>query len=95
MELKICVLCEREVRTLTKHHLVPKEEGGRYTQTVLLCQPCHTTIHCTFSNKELAISYNNVQKLKVAPRLSNYLEWIKGKSIERIINKKRKKYKGL
>ncbi len=76
MEEATCALCKRNVSTITLHHLVPKEEGGRYADTVPLCQPCHTTLHATFSNKELATLYNSIQKLQAAEALQKYLKWI-------------------
>jgi hypothetical protein len=79
-----CVLCERQVQMVTYHHLVPKQKGGKHTETVPLCQPCHTTIHVTFSNAELATIYNTIPALQAAERLQTYLKWIKTKRIERI-----------
>jgi 5-methylcytosine-specific restriction enzyme A len=86
-----CALCGRKVSMLTYHHLLPKQKGGKYTDTVPLCQPCHTTIHLTFSNRELANQYNSIEKLKSAEPLQKYLNWIQGKRIEKIANKRKKK----
>jgi hypothetical protein len=80
----ICELCEREVQRITKHHLLPKSKGGKNTETVNLCQPCHSTIHHTFSNKELARNFTSLAALKSAGALQKYLEWIKTKQIERL-----------
>ena len=87
-ELLICELCEREVQHLSRHHLVPREEGGRYGPTAELCQPCHSTLHLTFSNQELATLYNNIGALKSAEGLQKYLKWVKGRPIERISNRR-------
>ncbi|QHT68880.1 HNH endonuclease [Rhodocytophaga rosea] len=86
-----CALCGRNVSMLTYHHLIPKQKGGKYTDTVPLCQPCHTTIHLTFSNRELASEYNSIEKLKSAAPLQKYLQWIQGKPIEKIANKRKKR----
>lgn len=80
----ICELCEREVEKTTKHHLVPKQKGGKYGPTVDLCQPCHSTLHHTFSNKELAQHFNNLDALKSAEKLQNYLTWIRKRNIQRL-----------
>jgi 5-methylcytosine-specific restriction enzyme A len=81
-----CALCERMVGQLSLHHLVPREEGGRYSETVPLCQPCHSTIHLAYSNRELALHYNTIALLQQAPALQKYLAWIRKRPIERISN---------
>lgn len=79
-----CTLCEREVEEVSKHHLIPKQKGGKYGPTTDLCQPCHKTIHHTFTNKELAEKYNSIEKLQSAKALQKYLHWIKKRKIERL-----------
>jgi 5-methylcytosine-specific restriction enzyme A len=86
-----CALCERYVRTVSRHHLVPKQKGGKHGPTIPLCQPCHSTLHATFTNKELATRYNSIDQLRSAPPLQTYLNWIRDKTIERIQNRQRKK----
>ncbi len=86
-----CALCGREVKTVTYHHLIPKQKGGKHTETVPLCQPCHTTLHSTFSNAELATSYNSIPALQSAATMQKYLQWIKNKPLERISNRKRRR----
>ncbi|RDC65191.1 HNH endonuclease [Adhaeribacter pallidiroseus] len=87
----ICELCNRQVDAVTRHHLLPKQEGGRYSETVDLCQPCHSTIHRTFTNRELARGFASVQALQQAEPLQKYLNWIKNKSnIIRIANRRRR-----
>ncbi len=88
---EVCGLCERSVAHVSLHHLVPREEGGRYGETIQLCQPCHSTIHLTFDNKALAKHYYTVEKLRQAPLLQKYLNWIRGRSIEKISNRRRRR----
>lgn len=83
-----CALCEREVQNLSLHHLVPREEGGRFSEKVPLCQPCHTTLHLTFTNKELARQYCTIPALQEAEPLQKYLNWIRTKKIEKISNRR-------
>ncbi len=90
-ELLVCELCGREVQTLSRHHLVPREEGGRYGATAELCQPCHSTIHLTFSNRELALHYNSIPALQEAEPLRKYLSWVRSKRVERIANRRGKR----
>lgn len=79
-----CELCEREVVRTSKHHLLPKQKGGRHTQTVDLCQPCHSTIHRTFTNAELARSFTTIEALREAEKMLVYLEWISKRRVERL-----------
>jgi 5-methylcytosine-specific restriction endonuclease McrA len=90
-ELPTCALCERQVQKVTYHHLIPKQKGGKHTETVPLCQPCHTTLHVTFSNTELANRYNSIPELQKAEPLQKYLGWIKTKRIEKISQKKKRR----
>ncbi|MCU0391484.1 MAG: HNH endonuclease [Thermoflexibacter sp.] len=90
--MPICELCGREVQKTSRHHLLPKDEGGRYTQTANLCQPCHSTIHNIFTNKELAKKFTSLTALKESEEMQSYLEWIKNKKIEKLTFRK-KKYK--
>ncbi len=86
-----CELCNREVDLVTKHHLLPKQEGGKHTETVDLCQPCHSTIHRTFTNRELACQFTTVQALQQAEPLQKYLSWIRNKkNITRLANRRGK-----
>ena len=82
-----CSLCEREVNYITTHHLTPKSEGGKFSEKIPLCQPCHSTIHKTFTNKELAKIYNEIIYLKESEKLKGYLKWIKRQEIEKLRNK--------
>jgi hypothetical protein len=86
-----CALCERQVKSVSRHHLLPKSKGGKHTETVPLCQPCHSTIHRTFTNKELAENYTTVEALREAENLQKYLNWIKDRPIERISNRRKRK----
>lgn len=86
-----CALCERNVCMVSYHHLIPKQKGGKHTDTVALCQPCHTTLHLTFTNQQLAKEYNTIDKLRSAEPLQKYLNWIQGKRIEKLSNKRKRK----
>ncbi|SFQ01180.1 hypothetical protein SAMN04515668_1151 [Hymenobacter arizonensis] len=86
-----CGLCEREVQFTSRHHLVPREEGGRHGPTVDLCQPCHSSVHRFLSNRELARRYPSVEALRDAEELQTYLRWIRRQRVERIVNRRGKK----
>jgi 5-methylcytosine-specific restriction protein A len=83
-----CGLCEREVQATSRHHLVPREEGGKYGPTVDLCQPCHSSVHRFLSNRELARLYPTVEALRTAEGLQTYLSWIRKQRVERITNRR-------
>ena len=85
-----CGLCERAVQQTSRHHLVPREEGGRYGEVVDLCQPCHSSVHRFLTNKELARQYSTVAALREAEELQGYLSWIRRNRVEKISNRRGK-----
>ncbi|GAB3334064.1 hypothetical protein GCM10027511_42700 [Hymenobacter humi] len=76
------------MQSTSRHHLVPREEGGKYGPTVELCQPCHSSVHRFLSNRELARLYPTVELLRSAEELQTYLHWIRRQRIERIANRR-------
>ena len=85
-----CGLCERAVQHTSRHHLVPRQEGGRYSMTVDLCQPCHSSVHRFLTNRELAHHYPTVAALRAAEPLQGYLSWIRKNKVEKIRNRRGK-----
>jgi 5-methylcytosine-specific restriction protein A len=83
-----CGLCQRKVAQTSRHHLIPREEGGRYGPTVNLCQPCHSSVHRFLSNRDLARHYPTVEALRGAEELQTYLNWIRKQRVERIANRR-------
>ena len=71
-----CALCEREGVTLTRHHLLPREEGGKEEHIAMICEACHKHIHALYTNKELALFLDTIDKLKADPQISKYLKFI-------------------
>jgi len=86
-----CALCRRQVEVLSRHHLIPREEGGRYGPTAELCQPCHSSVHLLLSNKELALRYNTIPALQAAEPLQKFLRWVKNKPVTRLANRRKKR----
>ncbi|SNC67019.1 hypothetical protein SAMN06265337_1808 [Hymenobacter gelipurpurascens] len=86
----VCELCERQVRHVSRHHLVPREEGGRHGPTVNLCQPCHSTVHLLLTNRELARRYATVEALRTAEEMQKYLHWIRRSRVEHISNRRKR-----
>ena len=88
-----CEICERYV-SLTEHHLIPKEthrnmlKKGLYTKdtlsiTISICRLCHSTIYRFFTNDELSIHYNTVDKLLENEKFYKYARWASGLSDKR------------
>lgn len=40
-----------------------------------ICRQCHTTVHATHNNMELALHYNTVEKLLEDERISKFCKW--------------------
>lgn len=91
-EKKICQLCEKEVKELSSHHLVPKQYGGKNSPTILLCNNCHNQIHALYTNKELSYKFNSLEKIKKSSRIQPYLKFIKDKPADMVIPVKRSRY---
>jgi DNA-directed RNA polymerase subunit RPC12/RpoP len=77
-----CALCERQVRQVSKHHIVPKSEGGR--DTVDLCAACHKTLHSFFTNETLAAHLNTLEALRQDQDIARYLRWVRKQRDSRI-----------
>jgi len=77
-----CAICERDVSFITKHHLIPKQKGGR--ETINVCKPCQKQIHALFTNYILKIKYSSIEKIKNNPDMKKFINWIKNKDIETV-----------
>lgn len=58
---------------MTKHHLVPKSQGGGPTAD--LCQMCHKQIHALYDNKTLGEVFNTIEKLREELPVQKYIKW--------------------
>jgi 5-methylcytosine-specific restriction protein A len=74
-EERACELCERHVSGISKHHLVPKSEGG--TTTAELCATCHSTLHRFFTNRTLARELNTIEALRRTSEVQLYIAWVR------------------
>ena len=74
-----CALCQRLVPAslITRHHLKPRQKGGRPGDRRPFCRPCHKQLHATFSNTDLARLYGSIESLRNAPLLQPFLKWIR------------------
>lgn len=83
-----CALCERQVRQTSRHHLIPKSEGGR--EVVSLCLTCHKTLHQFYSNRTLLDKLHTIERLRAEPAIARYLEWVR-KQPDRAIRVQRRR----
>lgn len=92
-----CPLCDREMDEVDadRHHLIPKQKGGKKGPTVDIHRFCHTKIHSIFTNKELASKYNTIEKLREVPEIAEFIIWVAKKpSSFYMKNSESKKRKG-
>ena len=74
-----CPLCLRPIPAgvpQSRHHLIPKLRGGKGGETVLLHQVCHSTIHKTLSETDLARNYATTEALRAHPELRRFFDWV-------------------
>ena len=91
-----CELCSRNVEVLTRHHLTPKQRGGKNKGVAFFCLACKDMVHRLFTNKELERKYNTVEKLKATKRVQKYIKWVqkqKSDNINMKLKKRRLSYK--
>jgi hypothetical protein len=62
---------------LTKHHCLPRAEGGGQEDVELVCKQCHGMVHATYTNATLAVLYSTVEQLRLAPELQKFLKWVR------------------
>ncbi|MFN8299365.1 MAG: HNH endonuclease [Chitinophagales bacterium] len=80
MELPICPLCGRPVEgRSSKHHLVPKSKGGKHEDTVLMHHICHNKIHSLFTEREIQVHYNTIDKLMANEEIQRFVKWVSKK----------------
>ncbi|MCY8920358.1 HNH endonuclease [Bacillus atrophaeus] len=80
-----CELCGRQNVLLTEHHLTPKEEGGTFLLTAMLCIPCHKQIHALYTNQELAARLSGIEELRRDPQLAKFVKWIRKQPASKLI----------
>lgn len=68
-----CPNCGRDSSQvqLTKHHLVPRSRGGKNSETMLLCDDCHTFLNTQYTPAEQE-QLSEVRKLLADPRMRRF-----------------------
>lgn len=86
----ICELCRREgIKKVTEHHLIPREQGGKYGAIAMLCDDCHRQIHALYTNKELAALFYTVERLESDEKVAKYLNYVRKQSPSKKLNIKK------
>ncbi|MGK7938193.1 MAG: HNH endonuclease [Xenococcaceae cyanobacterium] len=90
-----CELCDREMKNLTVHHLIPKQHTKRknleISSTIDICSACHRQIHVLFDNKRLAKELNTIEALKTEPQMRKFLAWVRKQNPQKRITVHRQK----
>jgi len=70
-----CRVCGRPYDdTMDDHHLIPKSKKGKETATIH--RVCHDKIHATFTNNELAKTFNTINKIMENGLMQNFAKWV-------------------
>ena len=77
-EIGICVICKRELGkvNISKHHLLPKSEGGKDGETILIHNICHQKIHSLFTSKELKANLHTIEQLLANEEMIKFIKWV-------------------
>lgn len=85
-----CELCGRETQ-LTRHHLIPRtrhrnkriqkkfQREEMLHRLLWVCRSCHNQIHACISEKDLADTYHNKERLLSHPAIQKFVDWIANK----------------
>lgn len=88
-----CKLCQREMDSLTIHHLIPRQYLKRKkiadSPTVSICTACHKQIHALY--KKLARELNSIDKLKQEPKMEKFLSWVKKQKPQKRVTVRRQR----
>ncbi|SIQ31585.1 HNH endonuclease [Paenibacillus sp. RU4T] len=73
-----CELCGRSGVGLTEHHLTPREQGGTFKGTALLCPPCHRQIHALYTNADLVQrELTTIEALRADEAIAVFIRYIR------------------
>ena len=88
-----CQICDRDTpeNFLEKHHLTPKAKHGAKLDTIFVCCNCGDQLHQLFTNKELAKTYNTLEKILANEKIIKWIKWIQNKPNDFSVCMKKKK----
>lgn len=81
-----CVLCRR-IMPLTFHHLIPRKLHRRtrfkkhftkaaLNQGIMVCQPCHRSIHQFYDEMTLGTRLNSLEALQADETIQKHVAWL-------------------
>lgn len=98
-----CALCHRSGLALTRHHLIPRSRHNKprtrrtysrqdMTQRiVMVCRPCHSTIHHHLTEQQCAEHYPTVEALQQHPDIAKFVAWVRHQPAGRRLSMRRPK----
>jgi hypothetical protein len=77
-----CAICNRPLGLVRvdEHHLIPKTFRGKVT--IPLHRICHTKIHATFAERDLAHYYFTTERILEHTEIQKFVLWVKKKPID-------------
>ena len=77
-EERECPLCHRELgrKNISKHHLIPKSQGGKHSEVIWLHNICHQKIHSLFTEKELKKHFYTIELLLEQEAIQTFVKWV-------------------
>lgn len=93
-----CQICSRNTpdKYIERHHLIPRRQGGQRRRIqggyISVCCDCGDILHKLFTNKQLAIEYNTLEKILNSEKIVKWINYISNRpddfsvNIKNIIN---------
>lgn len=84
MSANNCPLCNRELisgPSVDDHHLIPRSVK-KNNDTILIHRICHQKIHSLFTEKEIGLYYNSIDKLLTHEEIKKFVVWLQNKDPE-------------
>jgi hypothetical protein len=89
-----CPICTRQMTENSyadEHHLIPKSQGGKYSEKIKLHRICHDKIHSIWTESQLAGYYNTVERIINHQEMQTFIKWVKKRPPEFYVKTKRQK----
>ena len=79
----VCLLCQRVLaEPISKHHRIPLSQGGTGEDYVFMHRICHSKVHSVFNEKEIARTYNSIEKILENEDIQKFVNWVKKKDLD-------------
>ena len=91
----LCEICNRQITSESyadEHHLIPKSEGGKYSEKIRIHRICHDKIHSIWKEHELAGYYYTIERIQTNIEMQKFIKWLKRKPPEFYTTTKRKRH---